>query len=255
MPDNTEFVSLFERHSSRVFSVILRMLGNHQDAEDATQETFLRAYRALDDFERRSTEFTWLYRIAVNVCQTIQGRGRAAPDFASLEELIRNASEATPAFDKDLDRTMVLAQIREGCLAGVVRCLSFEQRAAFVLHVIAGLPIRDVANVVERSEGATKVLIHRARAVLRDFLCKLCSCYEPTNPCRCENLVAFSLRKGWVHLPSDLERQHFAAVDIDAVQRELDSLRRVVALIATLPEAVPTKALLEHLRNLDQTNV
>ena len=131
-----------------------------------------------------------------------------------------------------------------------MRCLSFDQRAAFVLHVLAGLPIREVADALERSEGATKALIFRAREALRDFLCRICSDYDPTNPCRCENLAAFSLRNGWVGLPTAGQQQGGAPVSTEAIQQELDGIRRTVAMFQTLPEAVPSELLLERIRRM-----
>src|SRR5450432_543556 len=77
--DREAFGRLVKRHQRRVYATALHILGNHSDADDATQETFVRAYKGLTTFDGRSDFFTWLYRIAVNTAlNTLRGGKRGA---------------------------------------------------------------------------------------------------------------------------------------------------------------------------------
>src|SRR3954466_1921848 len=77
--DREAFGRLVRRHQRRVYAAALHILGNHSDADDATQETFVKAFRALTTFDGRADFFTWLYRITVNTAlNTLRGGKRGA---------------------------------------------------------------------------------------------------------------------------------------------------------------------------------
>jgi hypothetical protein len=156
--------------------------------------------------------------------------------------------------DKDMPSRMetkekeeLVLQVKEGCLGGLLRCLSFYQRTAFILSAILQLPIRDAAEILGKSEEATKVLIHRARKNLKNFLCKNCSVYDPGNPCCCENLIGFSLKQGWIERMS-AEGQ--AAPDTRQIEAEIKDLRKVIGLYANFPEPKPSPNLNHQIQEL-----
>ena len=80
-----------------------------------------------------------------------------------------------------------------------------NQRMAFILHVLLHYTITDVSEIIGKSENATKVLIHRGRIKIKEFLCKNCSLYNSTNTCQCKNLVGFSLKNGWISVQPNPE--------------------------------------------------
>jgi RNA polymerase sigma-70 factor (ECF subfamily) len=80
------FEELVRRHRARVFALALRICRDHDDAEDALQETFIAAYRALPRFDQRARVSTWLYRIATNKCYDVLARRRPTADSAALPE-------------------------------------------------------------------------------------------------------------------------------------------------------------------------
>src|SRR5579863_226481 len=81
--DREAFGRLVRRYQRRVYAAALHILGNHGDADDATQETFVRAYRALGSFDGRSELGTWLYRIAVNTALNVLRSGKRTAEVAS----------------------------------------------------------------------------------------------------------------------------------------------------------------------------
>jgi hypothetical protein len=100
----------------------------------------------------------------------------------------------------------------------------------FILHVLHRHSISDTAKVVDKLESATRTLIHRARKNIKLFLCNNCSLYQPQNKCKCQNLINFSLKQGWIK-PNDAYPSDFPQV----VENELNELNKITSLYRTLP--------------------
>ncbi len=232
--------ALFEDFAPRVLAFCHRMLGDRTEAEDATQETFLKAHRAARSFEAGCAPSTWLFAIARNTCLD-RLRTRGLRTFDSLEALLAEAGTAPEGTAVDaarqVERTAYVEAVRDGCLTATLSALSPDQRAAFVLRVFCGLSTAEAALVLRRTENAVRLLLHRARTALREFLCRSCSWYDAANECRCENLVDFSLARGWIG-PGD--RRLPAAEVATAAARAaslIEEASRLTALYATLPGA------------------
>lgn len=156
--DVDAFEVLVRRHEGRVYRVALRLLGSDADAQDATQETFVRAWRGLGRFRGESAISTWLFRIVTNRCLNVIVARR-------------------PVEGLDLDLPLVggdpaeIAEQRErfAAVARSVVSLPPEQRAALVLRDFEGLSYEEVAAALGVSVAAVKGRIHRARlGVLRE---------------------------------------------------------------------------------------
>jgi RNA polymerase sigma factor (sigma-70 family) len=230
------FTLLYAIYGNRIFNLAYRMIGNIADAEDITQETFVQVYLHIDQFRGESQFYTWIYTIAKNQC-FLQLKKRKKNSFSSMEALI-NAAQSDSKMEtfRDREKQILLSQIKDGCFTGLLRCLSFNRRMAFILHVLLDLPVRDVADILGKSEGATKVLVLRARRNLKEFLCKNCSLYDPNNSCRCENLLSFSLAKSWVKRPTNDQLEEPHSTELDSIQAEVEGMRKVVELYKTLSD-------------------
>jgi RNA polymerase sigma-70 factor, ECF subfamily len=161
-----------------------RMLGSGFEAEDAVQETMVRAWRNADRFEGRSSVRSWLYRIATNVCidmhRQVQRRARpmdlgpsSPPDEANLGPLIDEAHWVTPAPDASLaphgTDPAEIAQYRESIRLAFVAALQHlpaRQRAALILCEVLRWPVADVATLLETTVAAVNSALQRARATL-----------------------------------------------------------------------------------------
>ncbi len=167
--DLDAFNSLVLAYQGQVYNLCLRMLGSPQAAEDATQEAFIAAYRAVSRF-RRGNFRAWLLRIAANACYDELRRRRSRPQVP-LEAPAgddRPAAEL-PAPDEPLaqraERLELARHLREG-----LTTLPPDQRLAVILRDVRGLAYEEIAEASGASLGTVKSRISRGRAALRDFL-------------------------------------------------------------------------------------
>jgi RNA polymerase sigma-70 factor (ECF subfamily) len=157
--DRDAFDELVRRHRDRVYAVALRLTGRPADAEDALQDTFLNAYRALPRFDARSKVSTWLYRIASNASLDLIAKRRGA---ASLDV------EGTPEPAAPHDPYVRDASRRAIALA--LAALPDEFREAVVLSDLAGLGATEIAELLGVPAGTVKSRVYRGRAQLAAML-------------------------------------------------------------------------------------
>jgi RNA polymerase sigma-70 factor (ECF subfamily) len=150
------FPTVVEQMGARLFWGLRRICGDHQEAEDLTQETFIRAYRALDGYDPdriRTLELQpWLWTIAMNLGRNhLRDRSRR-PTYVALTVETGN-EDPEPADDVAWDRRLEL--------------LSREQRTAVVLRHVIGMGVAEIAEITGRPEGTVKADVHRGLARLR----------------------------------------------------------------------------------------
>jgi RNA polymerase sigma-70 factor (ECF subfamily) len=166
------FRLLVERHSQTIFRVAFRMMQNEQDAEEIVQDTFLRAYRALDGFESRANFGTWIYRIAVNRCYDLLDQRKTRHEMHSQEDPDVDDSdlvEQLPATDPSPERNLLSSEI-EVRVRSAMKQLTAGERTAFVLRHFEGRTVEEIARVLKVREGAAKNRVHRAVQKLRQHL-------------------------------------------------------------------------------------
>jgi RNA polymerase sigma-70 factor (ECF subfamily) len=167
--DRAAFGQLVRAHQRRVFGCALHMLGDRGEAEDATQETFLRAFRAIARFDGRSELSTWLYRICMNVClNTLRRRRRV--DAADIDDPRIPEPAADPIQgESDPHRTAEAAELYQQ-LAVALDALTPSLRATVVLVCLQGVAHKQAAEVLGCPEGTVAWRIHEARSRLREAL-------------------------------------------------------------------------------------
>lgn len=182
----TPVIAQFESHRRELTGFCYRLLGSGSEAEDAVQETMLRAWKAADRFEGRSSVRTWLYRIATNVCtdmgRSSQRRARPIdlgpsrpPDPAHLVDVLPEASWVTPiadasVYDIDGDPAEV-AVARDSIRLAFISALQFlpsRQRAALVLCDVLRWSAVDAAELLDTSTSSVNSALQRARATLAE---------------------------------------------------------------------------------------
>jgi RNA polymerase sigma-70 factor (ECF subfamily) len=169
--DSDAFRVLVEQHSRAVFRLAYRMTGNEQDAEDVVQESFLRAFNRLGDFESRANFGTWLYRIVANCSVDLMRSKQARHDQSRPETL--DTIEATAAGDGyGPDRLAESAEIGRA-VQDAMRALSPLERAAFVLRHHEGRSIQEISKTLGLGTSAAKHSVFRAVRKLRAALAPL----------------------------------------------------------------------------------
>ena len=155
--DATAIRTLVERFQAEVFGLCVRLLNNRHDAEDVSQEVFLRVYRSLKGWDAERPLKPWVMGIAVNRRRTL-----AHPGGPRRPELVDYLQDTVAGPEPD-DSTELLKEIREA-LAEV----RLEYRTVFVLFHEQGQPYEDIAEVMERPVGTIKTWLHRARLEILD---------------------------------------------------------------------------------------
>lgn len=158
--DLAAFEPVMRRYERLVLVTALRLLGNLPDAQDASQEVFLRLYRNLGKIEA-DRHAAWLYRVTVNVCHDLRRRRPAAVPVEDAGELV--SPEADP------QRQTAEAERRK-VLEMSLRMLSEKERAALVLRDLEGLSTDEVARVLGSSEATVRSQISKARIKVKDFV-------------------------------------------------------------------------------------
>jgi len=156
------FDVLVTRHRRVVYQVCYRFAGSHEDAADASQDVFLRAYRGLASFKGDAAFSTWLYRIAVNACLN-----RAAVKRPETEELVaeRHVDTRTPAPD-----ARMLSDERARRVRSAINRLPRKQRATVILRVYHDLPHEQISRILGSSVGAVKANFFHALRNLKRLL-------------------------------------------------------------------------------------
>lgn len=178
--DRAAFDLLVVKYQTRVASIISRYVYDSQEVMDLTQETFVKAYRAIDRFRGDSAFYTWLYRIAVNTAKNfLESRGRrpqASADVADAENFddgIRLRDPASP------ERLLQREQLQEE-LSRAIGELPEELRSAFLLREYDGLSYEDIAKILECPIGTVRSRIFRARDAVDRHLGPLLNHTETT---------------------------------------------------------------------------
>jgi len=169
--NNDAFEELVRRYERKVYNITYRLLGNEQDASEALQDTFLRAFRFLPRFRFKSSFYTWLYRIATNVSLT-RLRKRKPVETISLDEPVNEAGDLPleiPDSKYSPEQVFRQQQLREK-LQEAVAALPEEYRTVVVLRDLEGLSNEEVSKVLSLSVAAVKSRLHRGRLVLRERL-------------------------------------------------------------------------------------
>jgi RNA polymerase sigma-70 factor, ECF subfamily len=195
-----EFVSSAEPFRRELLAHCYRMLGSTDEAEDAVQETYLRAWRSYDTFEGRSSLRSWLYRIATNACLTaLDQRGRRALPSglggpAEDPDVPPSPAEPGIAWLEPIPDALVtpesedpgeLVAAREWLRLALIASLQYlppKQRAVLLLREVLGFPAAEVAGMLDTSTAAVKSTLQRARARLDEVGPAPERIVEPTEP-------------------------------------------------------------------------
>ncbi len=169
--DTTAYETLVRHNADRLFAVVLRFSATEGDAEEATQETFLRAWRNIGRFRGDARFYTWLYRIGVNEAKRIHERRPTAGTVVSVEDRpIDDVADASP----DAHARIETRELRDVLEQGIRR-LPEKYRTAVVLRDVERLSTAEAAELLGLREAAFKSRLHRGRMMLRAHVARYVS--------------------------------------------------------------------------------
>jgi RNA polymerase sigma-70 factor (ECF subfamily) len=165
--DTAAFGQLVQRHQDRLFATLLRLTGSYEDARDALQEAFFRAFRKLDRFHGDSAFYTWIYRIAVNLA--ISERRKRRPHCRAVPAHELDHVEPASGDDQDPGAPLERAEL-DAIVQHALNRLPDDQRVVVVLRDLDGLSYEQIAEVLAVPIGTVRSRLHRARGELRQRL-------------------------------------------------------------------------------------
>lgn len=168
-----QFRVLVERYQAMVFRTCMGFLHNHQDAEDLTQEVFIKAYQSIDAFKGDSAFSTWLYRIAVNASLNKVRANTKNFLFQRLDTLLgsgKNQELSITFHDSENPEDILVKEEHRQCVQKALDSLPENQRTAIVLSKYDELSQKEIADIMNTTEGAVESLIQRAKTNLREKL-------------------------------------------------------------------------------------
>jgi len=165
--DKKAYDLLVIKYQQRVINLISRFVKNHSDALDVSQETFIKAYRALPNFRGESAFYTWLYRIAVNTAKnhlTVQSRKITKSDYdvTDIEQIEGNMSLTEHTTPENLLHKEQLQEI----VLKTIENLPEDLKSAIMLREVEGLSYEEIASVMECPVGTVRSRIFRARETI-----------------------------------------------------------------------------------------
>ena len=154
------FRGLVQKYQERIYYQVRRIVPDHDDANDVTQNTFMKVYRAIHQFEGKSSLYTWMYRIATNEALTFQKRKQPTLDVDTAVGVAHMASHGTYYDGESIDRQLKAA----------IDTLPEKQKMVFCMRYYDEMPYQEMATTLGTSEGALKASYHHAVKKIESFI-------------------------------------------------------------------------------------
>ena len=190
---------LILRHQAWIYNIAFKMVMDHDDAGDITQEILIKMITSLSSYNPQKGLFrTWLYRIVVNhiISMKKQKFEMRIQDFDTYVSLI----EALPD-DRDFshpDREILAEELKTGCVMGMLMCLNRTERIVFLLGVVFGVADSVGAELLEVNKANFRKMLSRSRQKIYSHMNGVCGQVNNNNPCRCENKIKTFLELGMI---------------------------------------------------------
>ncbi len=164
--NTADYTMIVDRYKDRAFNLLKRMLKNDMDAEEALQDSFLKAFRYLNQFREEASFSTWFYRIVYNTALSViaSKKRKIEKEMTSLEDMPELIS-----YDREIYATV---ENPKDYLMRLIDKLPIKNALVLILYYIDGLSLNEISLVMDISLVNAKVLLHRSRNILRDLLLK-----------------------------------------------------------------------------------
>ena len=166
------FEELVYNYDARVMKIIYNMINNVEDARDIYQDVFIKVFKSIKNFKFQSEFYTWLFRIVINTCLDFR-KHEAKHQYNSLEEYVANTDKYWKVVNENEnynpEQRLLNIELSKEIQNGIDQ-LSSKQRAVFILRHYHGYKLKEIATIMECSDGTVKNYLFRATQNLRKFL-------------------------------------------------------------------------------------
>ncbi|MDI6828003.1 MAG: RNA polymerase sigma factor [Armatimonadota bacterium] len=165
----TAFENLYRRYNARIYNFAKQIVGHEEDAEDATQETFVRAWNALQQLKKSESFNVWIHRIALNVCRDfLKRRGKDSSKIIETNSNDEAGFSIMQIAGKEPDPSSeFVTEEKKRAVAKAIETLSPEHRLVIIMHHWEGMDIDSIAKVLGTRRGTVMSRLARAREALR----------------------------------------------------------------------------------------
>jgi len=248
---------IIRRIQDNVYGLAIRMLFIPADAEDATQEILVKVITHLSTFKGESRFDTWVYRIASNHLLTTR-KCRAERWQMTFDTCVHAIEEGTleredPTFGEP-EQNLLVEETKLACVHYLLLCLKRELRLAFILGEVFGVKGTEGAKILGLTPEAYRQRLSRGKKQLLDFLVKRCGLVDSGNPCHCETLAGYHVRKKHIDPNNLLFVTHPCRPRREGngqeLLNELDQMARAAMLIRNHPDYAAPGVFVESMKGL-----
>ncbi len=195
--DSKSIEALLIRHEPWIYNLSFRMVINHEDAADVTQEILIKMITKLSTYNSEKARFkTWLYRIVTNHIINMKERNyeQNIPKLEEYYQHLHKVPDQSPDSSPEID--LVIKDLGISCVQGVLLCLERRQRLVFILAVVFQVSAKEGAELLEITPQNFRKILSRARSRLEPYMRGNCGLINPSAPCHCNKKVKTLLEAG-----------------------------------------------------------
>ncbi|ELR69505.1 RNA polymerase ECF-type sigma factor, putative [Fulvivirga imtechensis AK7] len=200
--DKDALNTLVEKYNGYVFNICLKTLYSHKDAQDVSQEIWIKIITRLDTFQFKSAFSTWLYKIAVNHMLDMSKKSveqAISKGFAGYKDNLEGIANETLTVEEEAILKEALEEAKISCMSGMLMCLDREQRLIYVLGDIFKIDHKLGSEIFAMSPVNYRQKLSRARKELFNFMNNQCSLVNRENPCTCSKKTKGFIKRGYVN--------------------------------------------------------
>ena len=223
--DKMALNQILKMHQGYIYNICLKMLNDVQDAEDATQEILIKIVSNLARFDAKKAKFTtWVYRIAVNHILNFKKSPMEQKNvrFDSFFDFIESVPDESYFEEDESLMGMSIEEAKLSCTAGMLMCLSREQRLVYLIGEIFNLDHNLASEIFEVAPATYRKQLSRARADLYQWMHKKCGLVNKDNPCRCSKKTKKFIELGIVDPENFKWQSDFSKKISDLVEENID---------------------------------
>jgi len=166
------FEELITGYEKRVFNIVYRIIGNYDEAQDISQEIFLKVFKSIKSFKEKSSFYTWLYSIAVNECRDLIRKKKKVVIYSIDVPIETNNDEITREIIDDCESIEDKIERKElrGCIEAALKTVSYDHQVMIILRDVQGMSYEEIGQILKCPPGTVKSRINRARNALKEIL-------------------------------------------------------------------------------------